>query len=445
MRLALAAASVSLLGACASGVAASDDDTATRASLTASAETRRTMGSFFLVEQPATAADASMMKLMASGPPGGLCFWNPGHVSGAAARPIIKAYSRAAQAAGSPPLLYSTDYEGGGLSLSPSGKSIAGVQRYVTGMTPLAHPRWLGKADRKDAALGKEIAHLHGYIMSRELRSIGINYPLGTISDLADGLFATRGIDTDSSRVATLMGQVVEGALSVANMMFVTKHFPGLGLTSGDTHEVVVVAPMYSEATAQSVLSPFQAAVNTSIRVDADARLSVLASHAKFPYWDNEFNTTTSSKILDDVLRSDVGFGGVVVSDAMWMAPYGSMTSAQVQRVYVQSFLAGIDMLMIPHVRYAGALTYFRAVADNTLGTAEQVALSAVVGMPYATLRGRFLDRVTESRGRLDAARALVGYAHESMDADGTTPTSTTVTERARYNEILKQLDARLP
>ena len=445
MRLPLLAASLSLVGACTGGVATTDESASTGDALTLSSEARRTMGSFFLVEQPATASDASMLKLMASGPPGGLCFWNPGHVSGATARPIIAAYSRAAQLAGSPPLLYSADYEGGGLSLSPSGHEVAGVQRYVAGMTALAHPRWIGKADRKAAALGTELAHLHGYIMARELRSIGINYPLGTIADLAEGLFATRGIDTDSARVATLMGEVVAGALSVDHMMFVTKHFPGLGLTSGDTHEQVVVAPMYDAATAQAVLQPFVSAVNTSIRVDADARLSVLASHAKFPYWDADFNTTTSTKILNDVLRSDVGFGGVTVSDAMWMAPYGSMTAAQVQRVYVQAFIAGIDMLMIPHVKYVAALGYFRSLADDTLSTSEKTALAAVVGQPYATLRGKFLDRVTESRGRLDAARALVGYAHETMDAAGTAPTSTTMVEHTRYNQILKQLDSRLP
>ena len=410
-----------------------------------SSEERRTMGSYFLVEQADTVPNARMQALMASGPPGGLCFWNPSHVGGILARSVILAYSRAAKNAGSPPPLFSVDYEGGAISTAPSGRTVAGIQRYVSNMTSLAHPRWIGRAHRVDEALGKELAHLHGYLMARELRSIGINYPLGTVSDLANNMFVVRGLDTDSSRVATLIGEVVSGALSVDHMMFVTKHFPGLGLTVGDTHDDIVVAPVYSAATAQSVLEPFRSAVNTSVRIGAEARLSVLASHAKFPSFDPDFNTTTSTKILGELLRDDIAFPGVVVSDAMWMGPYGRMSTAAVLRVYVQTFVAGMDILMIPGTKYEAALGYFRKLGDNQLDAAEQELLAAQVGLPYNEVRAKFLTRTTQSRGRLDAARAAIGYAHDNADAEGSSPLSFTSVEHARYNAILHQLDARLP
>lgn len=410
-----------------------------------SAEDSRTMGAFFLVEQADTVESDITLKWMTTAPPGGLCFWNPSHKSGAQLRPIVRAYSEAAQNAGSPPVLFSTDYEGGGITLSPSGNHVAGVQRYTSDMTLLAHPRWIGTIDRKDDALGRELAHLHGYISARELKSIGINYPLGTISDLADNLFATRGLDTNPDRVATLMGELIDGALSVPNEMYVTKHFPGLGLTKGDTHEEVVTAPMYTDEQAQEVLEPFLSAINTSIRVMADPRLSVLAGHAVFPYWDPDFTTTTSEKLLTGVLRTDLAFTGVTVSDAMWMAPYDSLSSAQLLRVYVQSFLAGIDMLMIPHVKYASAVSYFRKVGAGTLSTDEQAALTQVIGLSWPDLQTKFAARMVEARGRMDAARNAVGYAHETMDPDGTVPSSTTTTEHTRYDAILKQFSSAMP
>jgi beta-N-acetylhexosaminidase len=408
-------------------------------------EERRTMGSFFLVEQPSTESTQRMRELMASGPPGGLCFWNPGHVGGVTAREVIRGYSQLAAAAGSPPVLFSADYEGGALSLAPTGKNIPGIQRYVADMTALAHPRWIGRAHRQDLELGKELARLHGYIMARELRSIGINYPLGTVSDLAQHLFSVRGLDADSDRVATLIGEVVSGALSVDHMVFVTKHFPGLGLTTSDTHDDIVVAPLYDEDTAASVIEPFRSAINASVRLAADARLSVLASHAKFPSWDPELNTTVSPAILGSLLREDLGFSGIAVSDAMWMGPYGRMTTAQVLRVYVQTFLAGMDLLMIPNVKYEAALGYFRKLGDDQLSSDEKAALSAQVGLGYSDLRAKFLARTVESRARLDATRDAIGHAHLWMDPSTTVPSTTTTAERARYHQILKQLDARLP
>ena len=245
-----------------------------------SAEDSRTMGSFFLVEQPDTVESSTTLQWMTTAPPGGLCFWNPSHKGGADLREVIRDYSQAAQKAGSPPVLYSTDYEGGGVTLSPSGNHIAGVQRYTSDMTLLAHPRWLGTIDRKDDALGQELAHLHGYITARELKSIGVNYPLGTISDLAENLFATRGIDPDPDRTATLIGQVVDGALSVPNMMYVTKHFPGLGLTKGDTHEEIVTAPSAGLATSGSG-RPSLILLSILARSAASGLLSLACCHWK--------------------------------------------------------------------------------------------------------------------------------------------------------------------
>jgi beta-glucosidase-like glycosyl hydrolase len=303
----------------------------------------------------------------------------------------------------------------------------------------------MGRAHRVTSELGRELACLHGKLMATELRSIGINYPLATVSDLAHNLFATRGLDTDAARVGELMGQIVEGALSVEHMMFVTKHFPGLGLTSGDTHDLIVVAPSYDDATKERVLRPFRGAIDGAAGIDAAERLSVLAGHAKFPSFDAELPTTVSPTILGPLLRDELGFSGVVVSDAMWMGPYGTMPTSQVVRVYVQSFLAGMDLLLIPGAKYESAVGYFRRLAADQLAVEEEDALAAQLGLPFDEVRARFVERVHASRARLDAAREQVGYAHEHMATGTAPPRGLTIAERTRYNEILHQLDARFP
>jgi beta-glucosidase-like glycosyl hydrolase len=416
---------------------------------------RGAVGRVFLVEHFTATVSSSMTRAIRNTPPGGILFWNgsAGQRAGAVKlRRVIATYSKAARDAGHSPLLFSTDYEGGALRRSLTWKSIPGIQRFTDGFTALAHPRWLGQAYRESPELGRELAALHGEIIAKELRSVGLNYPLSVVGDLASGLFAVRGIDSDHRVVAELLPEVVDAALSVPGVVFVTKHFPGLGQTKGDTHDQVVVSSVKSAAVAESHLAPYRAAIAHLAGTPDAERLSLMCGHALFPLFDAKNNTTTSSRILQDLLRRDpdgtlpvpsLGFEGIAVSDAMWMGPYGNMGWSRLKRVYLESFLAGMDLLMIPGSRYSEARTFFADVLDERLSSSERSAVADELGQSWQTLHRRFVDRLAQSLTRIEAAVAKLPHAVDDVDPDGTLPTSLTVNERMRYRAILRSIDSR--
>ncbi len=419
-----------------------EGDALTLAEPVAASDTRATrLSELFLVEHSRVALSPSMSATMASAPPGGLVFWNLARGTVSDLRETIRGYEAARVRAGKPRILYSTDYEGGGQSYTTRGSSNAGVQRFVTGMTSLAHPRWIGLAYRRNHAVGEELATLHGKLMAEELKAIGVNYPLATVLDLAEGLFINRSVDADPAVVAPLMARVFDGYASVPGGIFVTKHFPGLGQTRGDTHDGVVVSPITNPGLAQRHLQPFADLVDHSAA--SPFTLSILCGHAKYPVYDATQQTTVSEPILKGLLRgSNVGFRGLALSDAMWMGPYGTMTTSEVLRVYMHSTLSGMDMLMIPGLKYGAALSYYRKVYNGTLSLNEQAALSAEVGLPWPELQAKFKDRATESQAHMDAARGVLSDVREGLSPAGTNPNALSTADRDRYHELLTQTDA---
>ncbi len=431
-----------LASACSSNVVGTDQGAGEAQSETDPVRAR--LGEAFLMEQPDAQVVPHVVARIKDSQPGGIVFWNMSHASGSDLRAVIDTYSRASRAAHGKAMLFSTDYEGGALDTTTSFTKVPGIQRFTAGMTALAHPRWLGVAYRKDPASGRELARLHGRIIAREMRSAGLNYPLGTVSDLAFALFANRGTDQDETIASELMTQVVDGSASVEGVVFVTKHFPGLGQTRGDTHEQIVVSPVTDAPTADKHLAPFKAVIDHMNGLgDRALRLSILCSHAEFPVFDATTNTTVSTPILKGVLRDRLGFQGIAVSDAMWMGPYGAMTTSQLGRLYVKSFLAGMDMLMIPGAKFDDALAYFRKVYDAKLTADEQAALAADVGKAWAEILPAFKARLAESQARMDRVRRGLPFAHDMMDAPGTAPDASTEVERARYHALLDATDPR--
>ena len=444
MRLsAVGLAALLLLAACSSATSSNDPEAADQATDELD-PLRGRLGEVFLMEHSVASVVPHVVSEIRGSQPGGIVFWNMNHASGAELRKVIDTYSRTSQSAHGRAMLFSTDYEGGALSTTTSFSSVPGIQRFTVGMTPLAHPRWLGVAYRKDKELGRELAHLHGEIIAREMRSVGLNYPLGTVSDLAFALFSNRGTDQDEGIASDLMTQVVDGSAQVGGVIFVTKHFPGLGQTRGDTHDQIVVSPVTDAPTADRHLAPFKAVIDHMNGLgDKSLRMSILCSHAEFPVFDSTTNTTVSRPILQGLLRERLGFKGLAVSDAMWMGPYGAMGVGQLVRLYLKSFLAGMDLLMIPGARFDDALAFFRRAYDDKLSEAERSGLVQDIGKPWAEILPAFKERLKESQGRMDRVRAGLPFAHEMMDGEAAVPSASTESQRARYEAILQQTDAR--
>lgn len=401
--------------------------------------TRSKLSYFFLVEQFNVGANGSMLKAIKNNPPGGILFWNGNAADATAVRDSVKAYSQQAQVMNLKPLLFSTDYEGGALRTTPTGSTVPGVQRFTKGFSALAHPRWLG-VSMKD--YGTELCGLHGKIMAQELKAVGINYPLSVVSDLAtQALTSVRGISKNPEDASRCVTKIFEEFMNTKDLIFVTKHFPGLGLTKGDTHDGTVTASTMDSQTLQAHLKPFIDLVSFSKKKINEGLLSVMTTHAKFMAYDDLNLTTESPKTINGLLKKRIEFTGLVVSDAMWMGEYGNMKGSQLMPVYLNSFLSGVDLLMIPGARFAEAINYFRKVYDDKLSEDEKALLTARTGKSWADTHQKFMERITESLKTHDRARSAIKAPHTYLGSEA--PVNLTAQDRSRYNQILSDLSIR--
>src|SRR6202035_5604625 len=126
-------------------------------------------------------------------------------------------------------------------------------------------------------------------------------------------------------------------------MMTTVKHFPGHGDTATDSH-LGVAQVTGNLARLKSVeLPPFEKAIEAGVD-------SVMVAHVSVPALDSDPNhvATTSSAIVTGLLKSQLGFRGIVVTDALDMAGLTRLYSANIGRAAVDAFKAGNDLLLIP-------------------------------------------------------------------------------------------------
>lgn len=399
---------------------------------------RKKLGAFFLVEQGSSEINSQMLLAIQNHPPGGIVFWNPNQFSGSQFRETIRRYSTENKVSGGNPILYSIDYEGGALRYTISNKDVPGIQRVTREMTALAHPQWLGRS--LEVTGGKtQLCFLHGQIMSKELKSIGVNYPLASVSDLGNGLFFNRGVSQNEINVSTCLKAVLDGFDQTQKVIFVTKHFPGLGSTAGDTHDGTVRSRISQMSEFDRNLKPFHDLISYS-QSKTISFFGILAGHAVYDIVDRDKTTTESKAILNQVLRQQLGYQGVIVSDAMWMGEYGKLNTSDRVIVYLNSFLSGMDFLMIPGSMFAPSIELFRAVWSDDLDAKTKIRIQQKTGKNWEEIRALFQQRVQQSLARLELAQKQVGYAIDSLSAPNVRPDSLTAPERQIYRAGLQAL-----
>lgn len=312
--------------------------------------------------------------------------------------------------AASRPLLFGADLERG------AGQQFAGA-------TPLPPAGALGSIGDPD------VTRAAADLTAREARALGIDIVFAPVADVAsvpdNPIVGPRAFAAHPEEAARHVRAWVEGALQGGALPCV-KHFPGHGRTTTDSHvgEVVVSA---DSTVVSSELAPFDAAVDAGVPV-------VMPGHLAVPALDPTGRIATVSPVmLGELLRGDLGFDGVIVSDAMLMAGAGDLATTS-----VEALLAGMDLLIYPRsvevaesavARAAGRDPAVRArlldatgrlrrlaedaAARREAGSAEGVAASGVdegggvgpdVGRRPDRIRARgwALGAVERVRGRLD-------------------------------------------
>jgi beta-N-acetylhexosaminidase len=176
--------------------------------------------------------------------------------------------------------------------------------------------------------------------VSRELLALGVNWNLAPVADVlsAPGCpVGDRSCGSAPLRVAAMVAAYCRGAAR-AGMLTSAKHFPGHGGTGKDSH---FTAPTVARSRAELEacdLVPFRAAFAAGVS-------SVMTTHITFPALDPEVPATLSPRVLRDLLRGELGYEGVVISDDLEMA--GITLKAPLATGAIAALRAGCDVLIV--------------------------------------------------------------------------------------------------
>jgi beta-N-acetylhexosaminidase len=174
-----------------------------------------------------------------------------------------------------------------------------------------------------------------------ELLACGINFNFAPVLDVAptgEGFFMTRRSLGGQAETVAHLGALVIKEMQQAGVAACGKHFPGLGSARLDPHQVGFAIGKGRARLEAEDLPPFRAAIAAGVA-------AIMTSHTIYPELDRERPATLSPRILTDLLRGELGYDGLVVTDDLEMgAIENAMTVAEAARL---ALVAGADLLLI--------------------------------------------------------------------------------------------------
>lgn len=259
--------------------------------------------------------------------------WQPGAVvllpsnitaPGRIAR-LTNSYQQTITQAGGAPLFIATDQEGGLIARLREGFTIWPAPMLLT------------------ATADPELIHAVGAAMAAELRAVGVNFNLAPVADLNTNIYnpiiGRRSPGSDPGAVGLMVAQFIRG-LQDAGVMASAKHFPGHGDTSEDSHVELPVLN-HDRARLDAVeLPPFIQAMDAGVG-------AVMMGHLWLPQLEPVANmpASLSQAIVTGLLRDDLGYEGIIMTDALDMDAIDTVYSPG--EAAVRAIEAGNDMILI--------------------------------------------------------------------------------------------------
>lgn len=293
-----------------------------------------------------------------------------------------------------PPLLIAVDQEGGR------------VQRFRDEFYALPSLRWLGHQYDLDAAHGRRLASLCGWLMAAEVLDSGVDFSFSPVVDLDYGLsevIGDRSFHRDPEIVAALAVAWLQG-MHKAGMIGVAKHFPGHGHVVADSHLDLPVdhrtlAELYDD------LLPYERLLSHGLN-------AVMVAHVRYPRVDAEV-ASLSPYWLGTALRRDLGMRGAIFTDDLSMRALAS--EGDMPERARRALTAGADMALICNdpVAADATLEALRGYT-NPAGQSRLVALRRKPDAPLAGTAGTELRRSgtwQQAVASLDKALARPGLA----------------------------------
>lgn len=222
------------------------------------------------------------------------------------------------------PLFLGVDEEGGRISRLPE-------------LTKLPTNEELGK--RNDISLSYNI----GKLLGKELSAFGFNLDFAPVLDINSNphnpIIGDRSFGTDAELVSELGLQMMKGIQS-EQVISVIKHFPGHGDTAVDSHKELPIIQKSLEELQALELIPFKHAVEQGAEV-------VMVGHILLPKIDSTYPASISERIITDVLREQLGYEGIIITDDMTMKAI--LNNLEIGESAVSAVKAGNDIVLVAH------------------------------------------------------------------------------------------------
>ena len=228
-----------------------------------------------------------------------------------------------------------------------------------------------------------------GEITALEAKSLGINVNFYPVVDVNNNprnpIINIRSFGEDPTQVGQMAAAYIQG-VQENGILATAKHFPGHGDTTVDSHLELPVIEVSRERLEQVELPPFQAAIEAGVQAIMTAHVSIPALEPK-----EGLPATLSHRISTDLLRNDMGFKGLIFTDALNMG--GIHARWKEGDAAVQAFLAGADLILFPLSVKAVFQGLFQAVRQEKISE----------------------DRLNESVHRILEAKARIGLHQERL------------------------------
>lgn len=306
------------------------------------------IGQFFIVDFDGYEPGVEIEEMIRKYRIGGVILFKKNIRDAAQTRRLVLALQEIARRAELPPLFVAIDQEGGV------------VQWLKEGLTEWPGNMALGATN--SIRLSREA----GFAMGQELRWMGININFAPVLDIVSHPQSPIGprAFADYKMPVLYLGGAMTVGMHKAGVIATLKHFPGIGLTSLDSHEVLPELPMKWDELWERELFPFYNVIHISRNLSG--RLpAIMSAHVVIPSVDPQFPVSLSQKWLGEILRKQLGFEGLIISDSLLMKAvyerWGFVRSAEL------ALRAGNDMVLAlgPHEEQKEAITRVREVWEK--------------------------------------------------------------------------------
>lgn len=284
--------------------------------------TRDTIGQLLMVGFSGTELSSEFIDWLQEFRPGGVILFSRNLVD---PEQVAQLTNSLQEHAPNPPLLIAIDQEGGRVSRLPQGFTIFPSAASVA------------------ACQSPDVAYGVAEITAKELRAVGINMNMAPVLDVnsnpANPIIGNRAYGETPKQVCTFGVATMQG-LQDHGVIPCGKHFPGHGDTTTDSHKVLPVVNADRERLNDIELEPFRHAIQHGLP-------TLMTAHVHYPALDAEAPATLSRTILTDLLRDELGFKGVTLTDDMEMRAI--LDHRSIGEASVRSLQAGADIVLICH------------------------------------------------------------------------------------------------